>query len=167
MNEYNGCFSAGCFVPFPISRLLWNHRRARPLFDKKFYLARYPDVAAAGADPWLHYLTHGAAERRKPNPLFDPNYYLAQRPDAGAGELEAKTDPLMHFVQARNNNRVNPHPLFDCESYLRANPDVAREGSQPSDPLRAVRSRQIPRRRRQLFRCSVALCVAFCCITTS
>ena len=101
------------------------------MFDQKFYLGRYPDVAAAGADPWLHYLTHGAAERRKPNPLFDPNYYLAQRPDAEAGEPEAETDPLMHFVQAGNNNRANPHPLFDCESYLRANPELARQGINP------------------------------------
>lgn len=108
----------------PHSRLLWTHRRARPLFDQKFYLARYPDVARAGADPWLHYLMHGAAEQRKPHALFDPVYYLIQRPESGAQETSAEADPLLHFMQADHGNWANPHPLFDCNAYLRANPSL-------------------------------------------
>lgn len=34
------------------------------VFDKETYLARYPDVAAAGVDPLRHYLTHGMSEGR-------------------------------------------------------------------------------------------------------
>jgi hypothetical protein len=36
-------------------------------FDAAYYLERYPDVAAAGADPVIHYVRFGAAEGRRPN----------------------------------------------------------------------------------------------------
>ena len=32
---------------------------AAPFFDAAFYLSAYPDVAAGGGDPLLHYLDHG------------------------------------------------------------------------------------------------------------
>lgn len=34
------------------------------LFDAEAYVARYPDVGAAGFDPLKHYITHGMTERR-------------------------------------------------------------------------------------------------------
>src|SRR5215470_15494290 len=34
------------------------------LFDAEWYLAQNPDVAAAGINPLVHYLRHGAAEGR-------------------------------------------------------------------------------------------------------
>jgi glycosyltransferase involved in cell wall biosynthesis len=37
------------------------------LFDRAEYLELYPDVAAAGADPFLHYLQHGRFENRTPS----------------------------------------------------------------------------------------------------
>jgi len=37
-----------------------------PWFDGNWYLAEYPDVAAAGMDPWIHYCRHGKAEGRLP-----------------------------------------------------------------------------------------------------
>jgi hypothetical protein len=93
----------------------------RALFDRAFYLREYPDVAAAGVDPWRHYLRHGAREGRKPNPWFDPAYYLKTSPDvAASGE-----DPFLHFLGLRGAECANPHPLFDCASYLRAHPDAA------------------------------------------
>ncbi|MBS0213549.1 MAG: glycosyltransferase [Proteobacteria bacterium] len=39
---------------------------AMPGFDPAFYLAEYPDVRAAGLDPYQHYLEHGKAEGRLP-----------------------------------------------------------------------------------------------------
>ena len=42
-----------------------------PLFQAPWYLARNPDVAAAGAEPLAHYIQYGAAEGRNPNPIFD------------------------------------------------------------------------------------------------
>lgn len=37
-----------------------------PSFDPAWYLAAYPDVAAAGRDPWRHYRRHGRREGRLP-----------------------------------------------------------------------------------------------------
>jgi len=41
-------------------------------FDPAAYLAAYPDVRAAGADPHLHYLLHGRSEARLPFPPVAP-----------------------------------------------------------------------------------------------
>jgi GT2 family glycosyltransferase len=46
--------------------------RASPAFDAKWYLAAYPDVAATGVDPALHYLRRGAEEGRAPLPIANP-----------------------------------------------------------------------------------------------
>ncbi len=35
-------------------------------FDAAWYLSAYPDVAAAGIDPWEHYQYHGKTEGRLP-----------------------------------------------------------------------------------------------------
>ncbi|WP_226645174.1 glycosyltransferase [Microbulbifer variabilis] len=35
-------------------------------FDPQWYLQTYPDVAAAGVDPWVHYINHGRFEGRQP-----------------------------------------------------------------------------------------------------
>ncbi|WP_311066000.1 glycosyltransferase [Halomonas sp. DWK9] len=40
--------------------------RAAAHFDAAWYLSAYPDVAAAGIDPWEHYQHHGKAEGRLP-----------------------------------------------------------------------------------------------------
>ena len=50
--------------------------RSSGLFDKEYYLARNPDVAAAGLDPIKHYVRSGAAEGRDPNRLFDSSAYI-------------------------------------------------------------------------------------------
>ena len=57
-------------------------RPERDLFDAAFYLDRNADVRAAGIDPFVHYIQHGAAEGRKPHPLFEPEYFRAS---GGAG----------------------------------------------------------------------------------
>lgn len=41
-----------------------NSRRSNPRFDPEFYLAIYPDIAAAGVDPYEHYINHGRSEGR-------------------------------------------------------------------------------------------------------
>lgn len=47
-------------------------------FDRAYYLARYPDIAASTFDPFEHYLKHGADENRWPSERFDPEFYAAQ-----------------------------------------------------------------------------------------
>ena len=68
---------------------------ASPLFDRDWYLAQNPDVAAAGLDPAEHYLKRGAAEGRSPGPGFDAVSYLAAYPDVAA----TGQDPLLHYLQ--------------------------------------------------------------------
>lgn len=106
-------------------RFATNLRASRPgsafrrLFDADFYLERYPDVRAAGMNPLLHYILHGAAEERKPNAWFQPEYYATVCVDARGAE-----NPLMHFAEDAARDCSSPHPLFDCESYLRAHPET-------------------------------------------
>ena len=67
--------------------------RAAGLFDDEFYLRGNPDVAADEVDPLLHYLMHGASERRWPNPDFDPAFYASQ-----AATLRPRENPLLHYI---------------------------------------------------------------------
>ena len=43
------------------------NKKAPSNFDNGYYLKRYPDVARAGADPFVHYTRHGASEGRFAN----------------------------------------------------------------------------------------------------
>jgi len=65
------------------------------LFDAAWYLQRYPDVAATGLDPALHYVLFGAAEHRNPGPGFDAAWYLQRYPDIAAGGI----NPLLHYIE--------------------------------------------------------------------
>lgn len=57
---------------------------ATQLIDVQWYLAVYPDVAAAGVDPIQHYLNNGAAECRDPGHWLDSAWYVDQHPQARA-----------------------------------------------------------------------------------
>jgi hypothetical protein len=63
-------------------------------FDRAWYLAEYPDVAATGIDPINHYVMNGAREGRNPGPWFNTRSYLAQNPDVTAAGI----NPLVHFI---------------------------------------------------------------------
>jgi SAM-dependent methyltransferase len=90
-----------------------------PDFDSAFYLAAYPDVAAAGMDPLEHYLRHGMGEGRLPTrptpdrvPGFDAGFYLSEYPDVAA----AGVDPLEHYVihgKAEGRLPRRPEPISD------------------------------------------------------
>lgn len=62
------------------------------LFNAGWYLHRYPDVAAAGMDPWQHYLRYGYKEGRDPGPDFSSSGYLW----AELGVREQ--NPLLHLL---------------------------------------------------------------------
>ncbi|MDP3414621.1 glycoside hydrolase family 99-like domain-containing protein [Falsiroseomonas sp.] len=64
------------------------------LFDRDYYLAAHPDVAAAGIDPVDHYLEYGWREGRDPSPLFSTRGYLKRHEDV----LARGTNPLVHYV---------------------------------------------------------------------
>jgi hypothetical protein len=85
------------------------------LFDAQTYLERYPDVAAAGVPPLIHYLLSGGREGRSPHPLFDPAWYAVQADQ----EIAAHgVTPLEHFVRRGAGQGLSPHPLFDVGGYL-------------------------------------------------
>ena len=96
-----------------IERWFFPDRAAvRKLFDRDFYLRTNPDVAAAGVDPFKHYLEHGAMEGRQPHPLFDPEHYRKAK------------NPLVHFLRTPVRPWPATHPLFDVEAYARAHPEI-------------------------------------------
>jgi hypothetical protein len=84
------------------------------LFDARFYCERNPDVAQAGVDPLVHYLSNGAAEGRDPHPLFDTSFYLESNPDVA----QAGVNPLGHYLSNGAAEGRDPHPLFDTSFYL-------------------------------------------------
>jgi O-antigen biosynthesis protein len=102
-------------------------------------LNTYPDVAASGVNPLLHYIHCGFAEGRYSNaeqaharavassPLFDRAWYLAEYPDVAATGI----DPALHFVKHGSLERRSPGPNFDAAWYLTAYPDVAASGTNP------------------------------------
>jgi hypothetical protein len=64
------------------------------VFDENHYLLTNPDVAAAGAEPLVHFCSNGWKEGRNPNPYFDVLWYLARAP---ASDL-ADVNPLAHYL---------------------------------------------------------------------
>lgn len=99
----------------------------RQLFDTKWYLNRYADIAHSGVDPYVHYLRSGAAQGRDPHPLFSTEFYLRNNPDVVASDI----NPLVHYLRRGARELRDPHPLFSTEFYMRNNPDVAASDTNP------------------------------------
>lgn len=82
-------------------------KQIRPHFDKDYYLAQYPDIAAGKIDPVKHYCIYGWKEGRNPHPDFSTIYYLEANPDVA----EAGINPYWHYVIAgRREGRTAQHP---------------------------------------------------------
>lgn len=119
---------------------------ASDLFDRAWYLATYPDIAAAGTDPAAHYVRSGGREGRDPGPNFSSEGYLARYPDVAS----AGANPLVHYLRSgRAEGREAPtskgggssaadialvaaSDLFDRAWYLATYPDVAASGADPA-----------------------------------
>lgn len=69
--------------------------RASDLFDRDWYLRKYPDVRTAGVDPLLHYMNIGWQEGRDPGPGFSSSAYLRTNADVA----RSGTNPLVHFIE--------------------------------------------------------------------
>jgi len=77
-------------------------------FDRRHYLGLSPDVAAAGADPLHHFLTHGWREGRDPNPNFSVRAYLNENPEVAASGI----NPFVHYLRhGRSEGRAPGHDL--------------------------------------------------------
>ena len=78
-----------------VTRFLgFGKRDERGYFDSAFYLATYPDIAQAGADPYQHFMNHGWREGRDPSASFRTLYYRDFHLDG------AETNPLTHYIES-------------------------------------------------------------------
>ena len=69
-------------------------------FDKSWYLKRYKDVAAAGVDPYSHYVKNGRREGRSPNAIAEAAKHLdAEWYAAEYGISPDIASPLLHFFK--------------------------------------------------------------------
>lgn len=78
------------------------------LFDAKWYLETYKDVAAVDIDPVQHYLSSGASEGRNPSLRFDGNWYLQRYPDVA----ETGMNPLLHYIKHGRGEGRSISPLM-------------------------------------------------------
>jgi hypothetical protein len=96
--------------------------QANALFDQAWYLAAYPEVAAAGVSPLVHYLLWGAARGMSPHPLVHRNFYHGQN----AAALSATgVSALEHFMAEGAALGRAPHPAFDILHYAAQGPQLA------------------------------------------
>jgi glucose/arabinose dehydrogenase len=112
------------------------------LVDDAFYLARNPDVLAAGVDPDLHYAAFGWHEGRDPNAFFSTNGYLSAHADVD----DAGVNPLEHYHQNGWKEGRDASINFDTSLYLIHNPDVKAANIDPLEHYLAfgrVEGRQI------------------------
>ncbi|CAH0306313.1 glycoside hydrolase family 99-like domain-containing protein [Roseomonas sp. CECT 9278] len=72
-------------------------------FDIAYYLDTYPDIAAAGIDPYLHFMEAGHREGRNPSAEFDTQFY---RRRYLKGDLDE--NPLLHWMAHRGEAGVHP-----------------------------------------------------------
>ncbi|WP_196491513.1 glycosyltransferase family 4 protein [Burkholderia diffusa] len=123
------------------------------LFDRMWYLAMNPDVAARAVDPLEHYLEWGWREGRNPGPNFDGSQYLRHYPQA----RKTSGGPLLHHLLTRSEGDqgdailslsarvqsldrdaaseacrdIDESGLFDRAAYLSTYSDVAGLGVDP------------------------------------
>lgn len=69
--------------------------RKSGLFDVKWYIERYPEIAWSGIDPVLHYVRYGAGEGRDPAPWFSTSAYVQANPDVASSSI----NPLYHYIR--------------------------------------------------------------------
>jgi glycosyltransferase involved in cell wall biosynthesis len=95
--------------PFPYKHSIgvvneYSKYLASGYFDPEWYLAKYPDVRASGANPLQHFCEHGVWEWRDPSPYFSTSWYIDQNPDIG------ETNPLKHFIEHGIKEGRSPTP---------------------------------------------------------
>jgi len=99
-----------------------------PLFDSRWYAARYAADIPAGTAPLMHFLKEGASGRFNPSPHFDSDVYLARYSDVAA----TGQNPLAHFILGGARDLRDPSPRFCTARYLRQHEDAR---TSPRNPL--------------------------------
>ncbi|MFN3825404.1 MAG: hypothetical protein ACK4RN_15625 [Pseudorhodobacter sp.] len=80
--------------------------KASRQFHPRWYAGTYPEAAAQGVDPAVHYLREGALKGHNPGKFFDTAFYVARYPDVG----ESGLNPLVHYerIGLAENRIANP-----------------------------------------------------------
>jgi glycosyltransferase involved in cell wall biosynthesis len=109
-------------------------------FSVRDYLNSHPDVAAAGCNPFYHYLTQGRLENRvthasrrdkngmdpeqaariRAEGMLDRDFYLSHNPDVAAAGL----DPVVHYFEFGWRERRDPNAQFNTQAYLAQHPEL-------------------------------------------
>ena len=110
--------------------------RVPKLFDAAYYVNTYPDAAASGLDPFLHYILIGGRLGYDPNGDFDTAFYKTQ--------TRSRRNPLRHYIKVGAKEGLDPHPQFSTFGYLGRYPDVA---ANRTNPLQHYREHGRPERR--------------------
>ena len=98
-------------------------------FDERWYLARYPEVAAAlsegmHTDAEQYYIEIGCKLGHSPNMFFDETWYLSVYRDVAAHVAAGGArSGFEHYVIDGYAGR-SPHWLFDEAHYLKSSPDI-------------------------------------------
>ncbi|WP_396595206.1 hypothetical protein [Brevundimonas sp. R86498] len=120
-------------------------RDPHPDFSVSDYHLVNPDVAAAGLNPFIHFIRHGRAEGRSLGPArtrdrpapgagevdpvraaFDDEHYRASGPVLSEAE-----DAFTHFMLTGWRKGRDPNSWFSVARYLQLNPDVEAAGINP------------------------------------
>lgn len=86
-------------------------------FDTQYYLQSYPDIGAAGVNPYSHFTDFGWREGRNPNSFFSTIGYRTAYPDIAA----ANVNPLLHYINNGAAENRDPCGQFDTQLYRSAN----------------------------------------------
>jgi len=122
--------------------------KRKQLFDADYYMATYPDVAAAGFHPLRHYVSHGVREGRASGGLSGVSNVIIERQTDNDSECKIVETaigkdlgraPSGHEIGAveRNVDGLDPHihdvisSGFSTDFYLSAYPDIRDAGVDP------------------------------------
>jgi hypothetical protein len=107
-----------------------------PEFDIEHYARSYPDIVAAGIDPFEHFVSYGYREGRSPSLQFDANFYWARYLDG-----DRSVNPFLHFLAHKHGPGVVGRMHDDEVSIPRevAPPKSAPEGHVDSITRRGAR----------------------------
>ncbi len=89
------------------------NRQPSVYFDPPCYLDKNPTLTELGLNPFSHYGTFGASERKSPCPLFDPDFY------AKTYEISDCDDLFAHFLRNSLQEDRQPCSWFDPAFYRR------------------------------------------------
>lgn len=134
----------------PIQRYLCLWRvgaKVNKVFDDLFYYYFYPDVAASGVQPYIHFMKQGFKDGRVKNrreledlvdlikPTFDVSYYLLQGNNTSIkNDNDSNADHLIkHYLSIGYFEGLRPNKKFDPEYYVSRYTDLEGSGYNPTE----------------------------------